>query len=372
MEQGRPAKTAAKRSKDRASVRIDADGVRIDARETSGESSVVHIDRKGVRVEKPPTEDKDDRVPEAPIAPLPPDAATLAKTRQLVAQIQDRAEQAVNRELAAATVKLTEDGHDPHFLVPLYLVLFFASAIIKIVGGDRKQAVARAGAAEADAERETLRRQLLEARLQALQAQIEPHFLFNTLGSVEYLIETDTGRAGAMLKSLILYLRAALPNMRSQSTTLGREAELVRAYLELLKFRMEERLNYRIDLPVGLASAEFPPMMLQSIVENAIKHGLEPKTDGGTISLSAVVADGGLHVIVADTGLGLGLSPIAGTGLGLANVRERLHALYGDRGKLVIESNRSGGTLVRIEIPYAAAVQPKPGADGNAARRTAT
>ena len=383
---------AAQPEKDRADVRIDKDGVRIEAKEASGESSVVVIDLKGLRLQNRQSQGKDKREPDAAIAPLetvPPEAnsptasqwveatnrriaeanqriaASHTRTQQIVTQIQERAEQAVNRELAGMSVKRIERGRIPGILVPLYMVLFFASAILKIVGADRKQAVARAGAAEADAERETLRRQVVEARLQALQAQIEPHFLFNTLGSVEYLIETDTARAGAMLKSLIQYLRAALPRMRSQSTTLGPESELVRVYLEILKFRMEERLNYRIDVPVGLASAQFPPMMLQSIVENSIKHGLEPKTDGGTITLLASIADGGLHVTVADTGLGLGLSPVAGTGLGLSNVRERLYALYGDRGKLVIESIPSGGTVVRIEIPYSASPEPQPEADRN-------
>ena len=398
----RPEQAAAQPEKDRATVRIDKDGVRVDATEASGESSSVVIDLKGLRVQNRQAQGNDKREPEqavpdaaiAPLAPVPPEAdspaasqwveatnrriaeanqriaASQTSTQRIAAQIQERAEQAVNRELAGTTVKRIERGHIPAILVPLYLVLFFASAIIKIVGADRKQAVARAGAAEADAERETLRRQVLEARLQALQAQIEPHFLFNTLGSVEYLIETDTARAGTMLKSLIQYLRAALPRMRSHSTTLGAESELVRAYLELLKFRMEERLNYRIDVPVGLASAQFPPMMLQSIVENSIKHGLEPKTDGGTITLLAAVADGGLQVTVADTGLGLGLSPVAGTGLGLSNVRERLLALYGDRGKLVIESNPSGGTLVRIEIPYSASREPQLDADRNEAQHS--
>ncbi len=186
-----------------------------------------------------------------------------------------------------------------------------------------------------------------------MQAQVEPHFLFNTLASVDYLIETDPARASRMQKNLIQYLRAALPQMREGSTTLGKEIALCRAYLEILKVRMEDRLQFAIAVPQGLASAQFPPMMLQSLVENAIKHGLEPKAEGGSLTISADVADGNLRVTVADSGLGFAAAARPGTGVGLANVRERLAALYGGRARLSIEANTPSGTIATVEVPYA-------------------
>jgi LytS/YehU family sensor histidine kinase len=169
---------------------------------------------------------------------------------------------------------------------------------------------------------------------------------------VDYLIETDPARASTMQKNLIQYLRTALPQMREGSTTLGREIALCRSYLEILKVRMEDRLQYAITVPQGLASAQFPPMMLQSLVENSIKHGLEPKAEGGTLTLSADVANGNLRVTVADTGLGFAVGTQPGTGVGLSNVRERLAALYGSAAKLTIESNTPTGTIAIVEVPY--------------------
>ena len=188
-----------------------------------------------------------------------------------------------------------------------------------------------------------------------MQAQVEPHFLFNTLASVDYLIETEPSTASKMQKSLIQYLRAALPQMREGSTTLGKEVQLCRSYLEILKFRMEDRLQYSLIVPQGLGSAQFPPMMLQSLVENSIKHGLEPKPEGGSLTISADISNGRLRVTVADSGLGLrssGSMRHGSGGVGLANVRERLAALYGGAAQLSIEANSPSGTIVTIEVPY--------------------
>ena len=192
----------------------------------------------------------------------------------------------------------------------------------------------------------------------AMQAQVEPHFLFNTLASIDHLIETDPPRASVMQKNLITYLRATLHKMREGATTLGREADLITAYLEILKVRMEDRLSVRVDVPQGLRSATFPPMMLQSLVENAIKHGLEPCPDAATLTVSAEINDGALRVRVADTGVGY--DPInsgtRGTGLGLANIRERLEMMYGQSAHLDISSQQPRGTVVTITLPYAARV----------------
>ena len=132
---------------------------------------------------------------------------------------------------------------------------------------------------------------------------------------------------------------------------------MIRPYLEILKVRMEERLQTEIDVPDGLLSAEFPPMMMQSLVENAIKHGLEPKPEGGTLTVTAEIVHGKLAVTVADTGLGFGKAATAGTGVGLANIRERLQLLYGNEGVADGRREPAGGTVVTITVPYVCASQ---------------
>lgn len=250
-----------------------------------------------------------------------------------------------------------------------FVMAFFAYlAATKII--DQKTADADAAVRSATdlAEQETMKRQLVQARLKLLQAQIEPHFLFNTLAAVDYLIETDPPRASVMQKTLIAYLRAALPQMREGSSLLGREFNLIKPYLELLKMRIEERLEFGFDVPVGLHSAVFPPMMLQSLVENAIQHGIEPKPEGGRITVSARIHDGQLWVEVEDSGIGLPdpnapRASTAGTGLGLNNIRDRLAMLYPGSGRLDVLSAASGGTLARIVIPYQVDLStPAPGA----------
>jgi LytS/YehU family sensor histidine kinase len=187
-----------------------------------------------------------------------------------------------------------------------------------------------------------------------MQAQVEPHFLFNTLASVEHLIETNPPRASAMQRTLIQYLRAVLPQMRDNNlvTNLGREVDMVKSYLDLLKMRMEERLTVELQVPEGLRSAAFPPMMLQSMVENAIKHGLECKPEGGRLAVTAEVVDSKLRVTVADDGVGFGVMPSKGTGLGLSNIRERLKLLHGEAGHLHIAANSPSGVIATIEVPY--------------------
>ena len=248
------------------------------------------------------------------------------------------------------------------FLPNLAMLWIVASIMIKITYKGRIQAEVKAARATETAESESLKRQVAEARMAALQAQVEPHFLFNTLASIDHLIETDPPRASVMQKNLITYLRATLHKMRESTTTLGREAELITAYLEILKVRMEERLSVKIDVPAGLRSAAFPPMMLQSLVENAIKHGLEPSSEPATLSVGAEIHDGTLRVMVADTGIGYDPDNrmTGGTGLGLANIRERLELLYGAAGHLEIAANSPRGTVVTLTIPYAAMPRPTP------------
>jgi hypothetical protein len=238
------------------------------------------------------------------------------------------------------------------------MVLIFAYLIAaKIVVRKVAQADAKVRSAQESAEHEAMERQLVQARLQVLQAQVEPHFLFNTLSAIDFLIETDPKRASQMQKALITYLRGALPQMRQESSTLGRELRLIRSFLDLIKMRMEDRLDVEFNVPEGADSAEFPPMMLQSVVENAIKHGIEPKPEGGKVTVAARIQNGQLWVEVKDTGIGIRdterlESATSGTGLGLQNIRERLAMLYPGKSRLVLSSDDSEGTTVKIVVPY--------------------
>jgi len=233
---------------------------------------------------------------------------------------------------------------------PVFL-LIVASIIIKVVAGGKRRAERIATEATKRAETEQLERTVLEARMEALQAQIEPHFLFNTLASIDQLIQTDPPRASKMQQSLIRYLRSAMPQMREgRRPTLGQQVDLCSAFLEIMAVRMEGRLQPVVSVPEGLKSAVFPSMMLQTLVENAIKHGLEPKAEGGRLEISAEIADGHLAVHVLDSGIGF--IPQAEIGVGLANVRERLKALYRDRAELIISVPAAGGTCATIKVPY--------------------
>jgi hypothetical protein len=236
-------------------------------------------------------------------------------------------------------------------------VLIVGSLIIKTVAGGKRRAELTADEATKRAETEQLERTVLEARMEALQAQIEPHFLFNTLASIDQLIQTDPPRASRMQQSLIRYLRSAMPQMREGGRpTLGQQVDLCSAFLKIMAIRMEGRLQPLVSIPEGLKSAVFPSMMLQTLVENAIKHGLEPKPDGGSLEISAEIADGQLAVHVLDTGIGF--MPSAEAGVGLANVRERLQALYNGRAELIISVPPAGGTCATIKVPYEIAPAP--------------
>ena len=291
------------------------------------------------------------------------DALQAAKEAQIEAEAAAReakadAEAAVREAAKEARgyVQRTRRIHWGDFFVELALLWIAGSALIKITYKGRVQAEVKAAQATETAESEALRRQVVEARMAAMQAQVEPHFLFNTLASIDHLIETDPARASVMQKNLIALLRASMPTMREandgSARDLGRELAVIRPYLEILKVRMEERLVTHIDVPEGLHSAQFPAMMIQTLVENAIKHGLEPKAEGGTLSVKAEILHGKLAVSVADTGLGFGRAATAGTGVGLANIRERLQLLYGQRATLTVAENPPGGTLVTITVPY--------------------
>jgi hypothetical protein len=213
----------------------------------------------------------------------------------------------------------------------------------------RQAADAAVQAHAIELERLQFDRQMTEAQLQVLRAQIEPHFLFNTLANVQQLYRTEPERGRRMLGSFVAYLRAALPLMRHDETTLEQEVELARAYLEVLQVRMGTRLSVRMDVPHALAALPFPPLALSTLTENAIKHGLNPLPEGGSVEIVARVEDGQLKVSVADTGAGLQRN--SGTGGGLANLRARLGALYGGSGRLAFEANVPRGIRATIVVP---------------------
>jgi sensor histidine kinase YesM len=215
----------------------------------------------------------------------------------------------------------------------------------------REEQVAREELADAECCRETLQAQMVEARLSALQAQIEPHFLFNTLANVKRLYETVPQQGREMLSSLISYLRAALPSMRQSGSTLGRELELARSFLTILKMRMGERLEFSIHAEATLHDAEVPPMVLPTLVENAIKHGLSPLPEGGRIDIAARRDGADLVIDVRDNGAGF--SSTGGSGVGLANTRSRLAALFGGRAGLSLSSAPPRGVKASVRMPFA-------------------
>lgn len=219
-----------------------------------------------------------------------------------------------------------------------------------------------AAAAAEKAKNAAIEKQALQAQLQMLQAQIEPHMLFNTLANLQGLIAIDPDRAQHMLAQLIVYLRNTLSSSRAEQTSLKQEFALMHAYLELLAIRMGKRLQYTLDLPDELQQTSIAPMLLQPLVENAIKHGLEPKMEGGSIHVVAEVLTEKqtrhLHMKVIDTGLGLPfnyddarVASADGQHVGNANIRDRLLALYGPGASLTLTANQPEGAIAHLIIP---------------------
>jgi signal transduction histidine kinase len=196
--------------------------------------------------------------------------------------------------------------------------------------------------------------QATEAQLRLLQAQIEPHFLFNTLANVVSLMDADMPRAKAMLESFVDYLRASLTGFRHGAHTLGDEIDLVVAYMRIVKTRMEDRLQYVVDVPTALRAYALPPLTLQPLVENAIVHGLEPQIAGGTIRIAATLEQGSLVLTVEDDGTGIGSGTTAaraGSGTALANIRARLGQLYGAAAALRLDAVTPHGVRARLALP---------------------
>jgi signal transduction histidine kinase len=213
----------------------------------------------------------------------------------------------------------------------------------------QRDAEARSQALSFELERSELERQALDARLRLLQAQVEPHFLFNTLANIRALVETGSPQAAPVLRSLIAYLRAAMPRLQGESTTLGDEVALVQAYLELMHLRMPDRLSYVVELSPALNGLRFPPMALLTLVENAVRHGIDPSEEGGRIDVGGEQREGRVHLWVSDTGVGM--QQDMGVGTGLRNLRERLTLFYGLSASLELTENHPHGLRAEVSFP---------------------
>lgn len=242
-------------------------------------------------------------------------------------------------------------------VILLFIPLFMIALVAKYFIGRARRMQELAELKKKEAEVHNFSRQITEAKLQALQAQVEPHFLYNTLANVQALTEVDPAAANTMVGNLIQYLRASLPKMRENGSTVEQEVERVEAFLKILKMRMGERLEFAIEVAEDAKSLSFPPLILPTLVENAIKHGLEPLREGGRIDIVAMVVDGRLRVSVKDTGRGLNTgSDTVGGGLGLSNIRERLAALFGGAASMSLVENQPKGVVATIELPIVAPV----------------
>ncbi len=254
--------------------------------------------------------------------------------------------------LGTGAMRLAHTGNalDGAFLLRVMAISIFFGLIITYFFHSRRQLADSAERISAERiKRLASEKQLLQADLKRLQAQIEPHFLFNTLSNIVSLMDSDPPRAQRMLLNLIQYLRTSLRLSRDTTTTLGQEFALLSAYLDIYKIRMGARLRYQIDLAPQLDDCHFAPLLLQPLVENAVLHGLDPKIDGGWIHLSAEPSGDWLKIEVIDNGVGMQTGKPQG--VGLANVRERLENLFTPPGRMSIEPRSPQGVRVVVEVP---------------------
>ena len=247
------------------------------------------------------------------------------------------------------------NGIDPFVFLREHSTLFFQVVLLALLFGFivsyvfiSVQLISEEKLRRLEAEKATM-----QTELKMLQSQVEPHFLFNTLANVLSLIETDRARASRMLESFTSFLRSSLLTARQESVPLSQEMDLVRNYLAVFDVRMGDRLKYRIELPDHLRDFRVPPLLVQPLVENAIKHGLEPLAEGGEIVILASQEGALVRISVADNGLGI-VEQASGTSIGLENIRKRLELIYGESAGLIIEENVPKGIRVVIEIPYEA------------------
>jgi LytS/YehU family sensor histidine kinase len=217
----------------------------------------------------------------------------------------------------------------------------------------QREEEARSQALAYELDRSELERKALDSHLRLLQAQVEPHFLFNTLANIRELVQSGSPQAPRVLDTLITYLRAAVPRLNDPLSTLGQEAELVRAYLELMQMRMPDRLSFTVDVQEPALAARCPAATLLTLVENAIRHGIDPSEDGGRIDVRVVASDGRVHAEVADTGVGLE-SETRSLGTGLTSLRERLQLAFGGEAQLQVAPLQPRGTIATVDFPLRA------------------
>jgi len=228
--------------------------------------------------------------------------------------------------------------------------LLFAPWIALTAMLRQREAFARTQELAFALERSELERQAVDARMRLLQAQIQPHFLFNTLANVQALVDTGSPKASQVLATLISYLRAAVPRLEESFSSLEDEVALARAYLELMHLRMPDRLQFSIDIGADALGLRCPPLTLLTLVENAVRHGIDPGEEGGRIDIGIRLRDGHCHVLVSDTGVGLTRSG-GNSGTGLFNLRERLRLSFGSSTAFELRDVKPHGVTVALQFP---------------------
>jgi hypothetical protein len=214
----------------------------------------------------------------------------------------------------------------------------------------QKEALARERALALGLARSEMERQALDTRLNLLQAQVAPHFLFNTLANVQALVDSGSPQASRVLRSLVAYLRAAVPRLNEPATTLGQEIGLARAYLDLMRMRMPDRLRFELSADDAALDLRCPRMTLLTLVENAVRHGIDPSEEGGRIEVEVRHLEDRCRILVSDDGAGL-LDELRGLGTGLEALRERLQLMFGEAATLRISAREPRGVLAELEIP---------------------
>jgi sensor histidine kinase YesM len=274
------------------------------------------------------------------------------KTTRLFAQIAVITSSVIVGASAGTLLGAFANGMNPLFFLRKHSALFSQSILIGLLFG---LIVSYIFLSLELLSREKVRRleiekSMAETELKLLQSQMEPHFLFNTLSNVISLIDTDRERARRMLESFSSFLRNSFLTARERTVTLSQELDVIRNYLDIFTIRMGDRLNYVIDVPENIRDCRIPPLLIQPLVENAVKHGLEPSVSGGIVTIEGRRDGKSIRIMVSDSGVGINEKNSGG--VGLANIRKRLALLYGAQGRLEFEENKPGGIKVTIEIPY--------------------
>jgi hypothetical protein len=252
--------------------------------------------------------------------------------------------------VSGISTAITGGGSQHDYGLLIGVTLLFAPWIAIGTILRQRDAFAREQALEFDLQRSEFERRESDARLRLLQAQVEPHFLFNTLANIQALVDSGSPQASKVLTSLIAYLRAAVPRMQAQMSTLAGEVKLARAYLDLMQMRMPDRLQYSIHIEPAAARLECPPMTLLTLVENAVRHGIDPAEKGGRIDADIWLRDGRCVIRVTDTGVGLN-AKTHGLGTGLSNLRERLRLAFGSEARFTLTEITPHGVCAEISFP---------------------